>query len=158
MFRIIEDIPSGSLLQCLAKITKMDLSCPLIRTWSVLTPTTSISTDTTIEAWGKTQAGTGQQDSSCANKKTVATLLVPHCLILCAACTFLTEMSLLCNVTWIWVTICYYSLCCCFHVLFFIISCCQSLRDMLLMLYFVNLATAGVNPSVICNDCACKWI
>jgi hypothetical protein len=29
MFRITEDQSSGSLVQCLVKITKMDLSCPL---------------------------------------------------------------------------------------------------------------------------------
>jgi len=36
MFRITEDPLSGNLLQCLAKITRMILSCPLTRTWSVL--------------------------------------------------------------------------------------------------------------------------
>ena len=36
MFRITEDPSSGSLVQCLAKITKMVLSCPLTWTWSVL--------------------------------------------------------------------------------------------------------------------------
>jgi len=38
MFRITEDLPSGSLVQCLAKTTEMVLSCPLIWTWSVLWP------------------------------------------------------------------------------------------------------------------------
>jgi len=53
MFRITEDLSSGSLVQCLDKITKMVLSCRLTWTWSVLwqhyaaiTPTTSMSTDT----------------------------------------------------------------------------------------------------------------
>jgi len=36
MLRITEDPSSGSLVQDFAKITKMVLSCPLIRTWSVL--------------------------------------------------------------------------------------------------------------------------
>jgi len=36
MFRITEDPSSGSLVQYLAKITRMILSCPLTRTWSVL--------------------------------------------------------------------------------------------------------------------------
>ena len=36
MFRITEDPSSGSLVQCLAKITKMVLSCPLTWTRSVL--------------------------------------------------------------------------------------------------------------------------
>ena len=36
MFRITEDPSSGSLEQCLAKITKMVVSCPLTWTWSVL--------------------------------------------------------------------------------------------------------------------------
>jgi len=36
MFRITEDPSSESLVQCLAKITRMVLSCPLTRTWSVL--------------------------------------------------------------------------------------------------------------------------
>jgi len=36
MFRITEDPSSGSLVQYLAKITKMFLSCPLTWTWSVL--------------------------------------------------------------------------------------------------------------------------
>jgi predicted deacetylase len=36
MFRITEDPPAGSLVQCLAKITKMVLSCPLAWRWSVL--------------------------------------------------------------------------------------------------------------------------
>ena len=36
MFRITEDPPSGSLIKCLAKITKIVLSCLLTRTWSVL--------------------------------------------------------------------------------------------------------------------------
>ena len=36
MFRIAEDPSSGSLVQCLAEITKMVLSCPFIWTWSVL--------------------------------------------------------------------------------------------------------------------------
>jgi len=36
MFRITEDPSSGSLIQSLAKITVMVLSCPLTWTWSVL--------------------------------------------------------------------------------------------------------------------------
>ena len=36
MFRFTDDPSSGSLVQCLAKITVMVLSCPLIWTWSVL--------------------------------------------------------------------------------------------------------------------------
>jgi len=36
MFRITEDPSSGSLIQCLAKITVMVLSCLLTWTWSVL--------------------------------------------------------------------------------------------------------------------------
>ena len=36
MFRITEDPSSGSLIQCLAKITNMVLSCPLKWMWSVL--------------------------------------------------------------------------------------------------------------------------
>ena len=36
MFRITEDPSSGSLVQCLAKITVMVLSCPLTWTRSVL--------------------------------------------------------------------------------------------------------------------------
>jgi len=36
MFRITVDPSSGSLVQYLAKITKMVLSCPLTWTWSVL--------------------------------------------------------------------------------------------------------------------------
>jgi len=36
MFRITEDPSSGSLVQYLAKITRMVLSCPLTWTWSVL--------------------------------------------------------------------------------------------------------------------------
>jgi len=36
MFRITKDPSSGSLVQCLAKITKMILSCPLTWTRSVL--------------------------------------------------------------------------------------------------------------------------
>ena len=36
MFRITEDPSSGSLVQYFAKITRMVLSCPLTRTWSVL--------------------------------------------------------------------------------------------------------------------------
>ena len=36
MFRITEDPSSGSLIQCLAKITRIVLSCPLTWTWSVL--------------------------------------------------------------------------------------------------------------------------
>jgi len=36
MFRITRDPSSGSFIQCLAKITVMVLSCPLIWTWSVL--------------------------------------------------------------------------------------------------------------------------
>ena len=36
MFRITEDPSSGSLIQCLAKITNMVLPCPLTWTWSVL--------------------------------------------------------------------------------------------------------------------------
>jgi len=35
MFRITEDTSSGNLIQCLAKITIMVLSCPLTWTWSV---------------------------------------------------------------------------------------------------------------------------
>ena len=36
MFRITEDPSSGSLVHCLAKITKMVLLCLLTWTWSVL--------------------------------------------------------------------------------------------------------------------------
>jgi len=36
MFHITEDPSSGSLIKCLAKITKMILSCPLTWTWLVL--------------------------------------------------------------------------------------------------------------------------
>jgi len=36
MFRITEDPSSGSFVQYLAKITRIDLSCPLTWTWSVL--------------------------------------------------------------------------------------------------------------------------
>jgi len=36
MFRITEDPSSGNLVQCLAKITRMVLSCPLTWMWSVL--------------------------------------------------------------------------------------------------------------------------
>jgi len=36
MFRITEDPSSGSLIQCLAKITSMVISCLLTWTWSVL--------------------------------------------------------------------------------------------------------------------------
>ena len=36
MFCITEDPSSGSLIKCLAKITRMVLSCPLTWTWSVL--------------------------------------------------------------------------------------------------------------------------
>jgi len=36
MFRITKDPSSGSLIQYLAKITIMALSCPLTWTWSVL--------------------------------------------------------------------------------------------------------------------------
>ena len=36
MFRITEDPSSGSLVQCLSKITRMVLSYPLIWMWSVL--------------------------------------------------------------------------------------------------------------------------
>jgi len=36
MFRITEDPSSGSLVQYLAKITRLALSCPLTWTWSVL--------------------------------------------------------------------------------------------------------------------------
>jgi len=36
MFQITEDPSSGSLVQCLAKITKMVLSCLLTWTWLML--------------------------------------------------------------------------------------------------------------------------
>ena len=36
MFRITEDSSSGSLVQFLVKITRMILSCPLTRKWSLL--------------------------------------------------------------------------------------------------------------------------
>jgi len=36
MFRIAEDPSSGRIIQYLAKITRMNLSCPLTWTWSVL--------------------------------------------------------------------------------------------------------------------------
>jgi len=36
MFRVTKDPLSGSLVQCLAKITRMVLSCPLTWTLSVL--------------------------------------------------------------------------------------------------------------------------
>jgi len=36
MFRITEEPSSGSLIQCLAKITRMSLSCPLTWTTSML--------------------------------------------------------------------------------------------------------------------------
>ena len=75
MFRITEDPSSGSLVQCLAKIIRMVVSCPL--TWrayldselhthththththiniglqyAAITPTTSMSTDTTETFW-----------------------------------------------------------------------------------------------------------
>ena len=58
MFRITEDPSSGNLVQYLAKITRMVLSCPVTWTWSVLwqhilhlqyadtTPTTFMSPNT----------------------------------------------------------------------------------------------------------------
>ena len=49
MFRITEGPSSGSLLQYLAKSTRMVLSCPLTWTlaaYAAITPTTSMSTDT----------------------------------------------------------------------------------------------------------------
>ena len=47
MFRITEDPSSGSLVQCLAKIINMAVSCPLTWTdYAAITPTTSMSTDT----------------------------------------------------------------------------------------------------------------
>jgi len=36
MFRTTEDPSSGSIVQCLAKIIKLVLSCPLKWTWSLL--------------------------------------------------------------------------------------------------------------------------
>jgi len=49
MFRITRDPSSGSFIQCLAKIAVTVLSCQLICTmgkYAVITPTTSISSDT----------------------------------------------------------------------------------------------------------------
>ena len=46
MFRITKVPSAESLIQYLAKITRVVLSCPLTYAYAAITPTTSMSTDT----------------------------------------------------------------------------------------------------------------